>query len=482
MPINCSTFIGVDIGTQGVRVMAVDHKGNVVASVKKAFAWTDNREEQNPDIWWSTLIDTLQALQNKLKTIISLSNIKAISVTSTSGTVIPVDEYYRPLHGALMYSDKRSHQEAKICTAASSLPFNPSFGLPKMLWFIKHYPQQAEKIYLWCHAADFIIGKLSGVWGVTDFTNALKSGYDLELEEWPSFIHSSLHIPSHWLPKVVPPGQVIGHLSKEISELTGLPSTIQVVTGMTDGCSSQVASGCTKPGDWNTTIGTTMVIKGVTLKPIHDPLGRVYNHKHPQGYWMPGGASNTGADWITRDYGQCNLQQLNQKAEQWLPTSWLSYPLMQDGERFPFLSAKARGFDQKGLTIEQRFAARLEGVAYMERLSYEFLESLSSETVNSVYTAGGGSLSDVWLNIRSNVLQKPIYKMKHVEGAVGVAMIAASNTEFQSLTESVQHMVQVEKCIEPGSFQDVYDEHFNQFKTVLEKKGYLDGMSQLRKV
>jgi sugar (pentulose or hexulose) kinase len=470
-------FIGVDIGTQGLRVIAMDSNGHLHASCKEEFHWTDNREEQDTEIWWSKLLMALRTVRNDLQSSVSLSRIKAISVTSTSGTVIPLDINYNPLYAALMYSDKRSQQEAEACTKASGTPFNSSYGLPKMLWFINQFPEQAQKIHLWSHATDFIIGKLSDVWGITDFTNALKSGYDLQLEEWPEFIGSKLNLPVSWFPKVIPPGKAIGTLSKYISDFTGLPSSIQVVTGMTDGCSSQIASGCVKPGDWNTTIGTTLVIKGVTLRPVHDPLGRVYNHKHPQGYWMPGGASNTGADWITRDYSKYDLKQLNQEAEQWIPTPWLSYPLMQEGERFPFVSAAARGFDAAELMPEQRFAARLEGVAYIERLSYECLEELSSEKVNSVYTAGGGSLSDLWLKIRSDVLQKPIYKMKHVEGAVGAAIIAASETEFGSLEEAVRHMVQVEKHVEPGNLQEIYNEKYEQFKSALKEKGYLNSSS-----
>jgi sugar (pentulose or hexulose) kinase len=473
MSIRDHLFIGIDIGTQGLRVAAMDSKGNLAASCKEHFIWTDNREEQDPDIWWSVLLDALRNLSHKLKETGSLPRIKAISVTSTSGTVIPLDGNGNPLHAALMYSDKRSHQEAELCSEASGLPLNSSFGLPKMVWFTKQFPDKSLRIRSWCHAADYIIGKLSGIWGITDYTNALKSGYDLEREQWPDYIGSKLQLPLSWFPQVVPPGSVIGTLSTSVCELTGLPSSIRVVAGMTDGCSSQIASGCVKLGDWNTTIGTTLVIKGVTRKPIRDPLGRVYNHKHPQGYWMPGGASNTGADWISRDYRQYDLQLLNLEAAAWTPTPWLCYPLLQEGERFPFVAPAARGFDASGLTPVQTFAARLEGVAYIERLAYECLEDLSGEEAGRIYSAGGGSLSDLWLNIRSSVLQKPIYKMKHVEGSAGAAMVAASQTEFRTLEEAVRSMVQIDKFIEPGPYQEVYSESFGSFKALLTDKGYL---------
>src|SRR5699024_11157956 len=97
------------------------------------------------------------------------SSIVSVAVTSTSGTVIPLDENHQPLHPAIMYSDKRSEQEAKECRRAALaadqqgyMGFNSSSGLPKMVWFTRHFPQKAQQIADWAHAADYITGKLCG--------------------------------------------------------------------------------------------------------------------------------------------------------------------------------------------------------------------------------------------------------------------------------------------------------------------------------
>lgn len=468
-----SSFIGVDIGTQSLRVVLMDDAGNPLAVIKESFGWSNNRDEQDPEAWWSLLLKALRQLGERAA-LEDWPPIRSLAVASTSGTVIPVDERYRPLHAALMYSDRRSKEEALLCTEAAGMAINTSYGLPKMLWYMRKYPEQAERIRLWCHAADYVTGKLSGVWGMTDYTSALKSGYDLGANAWPAYLSTKLNIPADRLPKAVAPGEIVGRLSDEVCEWTGLPSTVRIVAGMTDGCASQIASGCSLPGHWNTTIGTTLVIKGLTRQPVHDPFGRIYNHKHPQGYWMPGGASNTGADWISLDYGERDLAELDREAERWLPTPWLCYPLKQQGERFPFLNENARGFDAPGLTDVQRYAARLEGVAYIERLAYETIETLSRERIEVVYAAGGGSSSETWLQIRSDVLQKPITKMKHAEGAVGAAMLAASATDFASLGEAVRQMSIVDKRVEPGVRHHRYEDNYAKFKTLLKDKGYLN--------
>jgi sugar (pentulose or hexulose) kinase len=126
------------------------------------------------------------------------------------------------------------------------------------------------------------------------------------------------------------------------------------------------------------------------------------------------------------------------------------------------------------LSRAELFAAGMEGVAYIERYAYEMIEQLSGEKVTSVYTAGGASNSDAWLQIRSNVLQLPLYKMRHVTGAVGAAIIAASQTHFNSLTEAARALTQIEKEVHPRKeWMDIYEENYQRFIDILTFKGYI---------
>jgi sugar (pentulose or hexulose) kinase len=478
-----SYFIGIDIGTQGARTVLLGAEGEVVGKKEQGFLLNErSREEQSPDEWWETCLNIIRELIKDARTKIDINQIKAIAVTSTSGTVIPLDENNEPLHNVLMYSDQRAAEVAEICkekamdffgSRTAYTGFNASSGLCKMVWYVKHFPGKVSQINKWVHAADFITGKLCNNFEISDYTNALKSGYDIWKEQWPPYLHEQLPLEKEWLPEVVPSGTPIGKISPMVAQNIGLPTSIQVTTGMTDGCASQIASGAVKMGDWNTTIGTTLVIKGVTRKPIEDPEGRLYNHRHPMGWWMPGGASNTGADWITHDFSG-DLAALNQQAKALMPTGFLAYPLCRKGERFPFIAPTARGFAPEGLNKPQLFTANMEGVGYIERYAFEMIESLSGEQVKAVYTAGGGSKSEVWLRIRSNILNLPIYKMKHVTGAVGAAILAASQTHYTSITEAVSALTQIDKKIQPtASLSDEYERLYQQFLKLLQEKEYI---------
>lgn len=477
-------FIGVDVGTQGCRVVLINLEGELVGSEEEFFPLNDqSREEQSPEAWWNACLHALKRLIDKAQNSINIINVKAVAVTSTSGTIIPVDAQGNPLHPAIMYSDKRSAAMAEICSQAAlqaSLPegaynnFNSSSGLSKMLWFVRTHPDQSEHLAKLIHAADYITGKLCGNWGVTDFTNVLKSGYDVQRLEWPGYLSEKLLLKKEWLQVVVPPGTFIDFILPSLAGELGLPGSVKVVAGMTDGCASQVASGAINPGEWNTTIGTTLVIKGVTRKPVIDKKGRLYNHRHPEGYAMPGGASNTGADWVTEEFG-ADLQQLNDKAFSLLPTGKLAWPLMQRGERFPFIAPQAKGFVPAGLSSVERFAVNMEGVAYIERYAYEMIENLSGEQVNAIYTAGGGSNSNTWLQIRSDVLGLPVYKMKYTTGAMGAAILAAAQTHFHSLSEAVKALTKPAKIVMPRkAFSVQYNTYYKAFILTLADKGYIE--------
>lgn len=469
-------FLGLDVGTQGVRAVALDGCGDVLARAEVPFSLDSRADEQPTQDWVAAAEVTLRRVAQRLASIGPRYRPVTLAVSGTSGTVVPFDDRYEPLHPALMYSDPRSATQAsRVSEAIPGLPVNASWGLPKLVWFRDTFPDLDRRVRTWRHVTDVLVGWLTGQWDVTDETSALKTGYDIEARRWPPELESLLGIRLEVLPAVVPAGTPVGTIQSTRAGDLGLPDNMIITTGMTDGCASQVAAGATRPGDWSTTMGTTLVVKGVTRQPLNDPLGRFYTHRHPDGYWMPGGASNTGADWVARDFARSDLIKLNRAASDLIPTGVLAWPLSRPGERFPFVAPTATGFEPTGLSEEVRFTARLEGVAAIERCAYDLLEELCGEHVECVYSAGGGSRSDTWLAIRSTFLRRPIVIARHPDGAVGAAIVGASQTRFGSLIGAADTMVQKERTIEPisSAMADAYDDHYQRFRTVLAERGFL---------
>lgn len=474
-------FIGIDLGTQGLRVVVLDTLGTILASAEQPFPLTENlRQEQDPLQRWADAQLCLKDAIGQLSTA-QRSSVKAIAVDSTSGTVIPIDKNALPIHHAIMYSDQRSAPQATAVTAVAKHALNEGFtafssstGLAKMVWFTETFPEKRKDIHRWIHAADFITGQLSGEWNVTDYTNVLKSGYDLTKLEWPAYLSAQLGIDNNWLQQVLPSGTAIGTIRKSIAEELKLPYSVVVTTGITDGCASQIASGAMQPGQWNTTIGTTLVIKGVTNKPVIDQSGSIYNHRHPAGFWMPGGAGNIGADWVSKEFKN-DFARLNSVARALTPTGLITYPLVQKGERFPFVAPDANGFSVENVSREMIYTANMEAVAFAEHYAYGMIERLSGETVDAVYTAGGASNSPVWLQIRSNIMQKPVYKMKHISGAVGAAILAASSTWFSDISEATSQLTQQDELVEPQpEKKQAYSDQYGLFLEAMKSKGFIN--------
>ena len=116
----------------------------------------------------------------------------------------------------------------------------------------------------------------------------------------------------------------------------------------------------------------------------------------------------------------------------------------------------------------------MEGVAFAERYAYELIQSLSGEGVEAIYTAGGASNSDTWLQIRSDVLQKPVCKMKYVSGAVGAAIVAASNTDFSDITEATAALTQAEKWVTPRvALQQQYEDQYGRFLEIMKERKFI---------
>jgi D-ribulokinase len=481
-------FMGIDVGTQGSRVIIVTEKGRVLAEAAGDFEPGSGQLpsgwfQQSPRAWWAATRKAIsQSLASLGKLGINPPEIYALSVTSTSGTILAVDQNGEPLGDAIMYNDSRAALEAEEINEVS-LPlrgklgykFNASFGLPKMLWIKQNQPDIFRRTRLFIHAGDYILGKICGNFGITDYSNALKSGYDVESFHWPGFIEDSLDIPPEMLPKVLPSGEPVAGVSRQCSDETGLSGVTRVVLGMTDGCASQVASGAVRPGTWNTTIGTTLVIKGVTSRLISDSQGRIYSHRHPDGYWMPGGASNVGGGCLETHFKKDDFGRLNKGIAGFPPSNLIIYPLQKNEERFPIRKSGITGFMVgEAQDRYQLYQGYLEGVGYVERLAYDLLGELGAELGDKIYVAGGASKSMEWLKIRAAILNKLLCKPGVTGAQMGVAVLAASKTHYHSLAEAAEAMVKIEKKIVPEpEMAKLYAEKYQQFLVEMKRREYL---------
>lgn len=480
-------YIGVDIGTQGVRLLMKDENGETRFTGDRKFMGADEdiRIRQNPEEWWK-LLDALfsEAAAQLGESFYPRARFRAIGVTSTSGTIIPMSKENEILYGAIMYSDPRSAEFAPMVRRASEQyydgrpgfkNFGSSCGLLKMLWFKNQFPEDyANRLGRFIHASDYITGKMTGRFGVTDHSNALKSGYDLHRDRWPEYLTEELALDPRFLSEVFPTTSRLAPLREEWVRRWKLSGTPLVTVGLTDGCASQFSTGAVQPGTWNTTIGTTLVLKGVTRTAVYDDAGSIYCHRHPDGYWMPGGASNTGADWV-RDFSGAEIREGSRADVRIIPAPVFCYPLKMNGERFPFSNPEARGIFPDTADRQILFQAGLEGVAFIERYGYEKIEKLTGEKTEKIYSAGGGNQNEKWLSIRAAILGRPVIKAAQAGGALGAVLTAAAGDFENGLSGAAARLLpEGEIYLPEPRLSALYETRYQEFILFLKQKGIID--------
>jgi sugar (pentulose or hexulose) kinase len=350
-----------------------------------------------------------------------------------------------------------------------------SWALPKPCHLLAGRPRAAEDGLRLAHQSDVINIRLTGDLAVpTDTGSALKTGADVGGLTWPEDVFGQLDLDVSMLPHLVLPGTVIGQVCAEAAEETGLALGTAVVAGTTDGCAAQLASGATAVGSWNSVLGTTLVLKGVSGTLIHDPHGVVYSHRSPTGHWLPGGASGTGAGLIASEFG-ADLDRLTREAQPLLPTGLLRYPLVSPGERFPFVAPEARAFaTAEPASDAEAFAALLQGVSYVERLCFDYVDLLGAPVDGPVHLTGGAARNPVWNQLRADVLGRPVALPGNAEPALGAAVLAAAG--HSPLDAVSAAMVRVDTTLEPrASTRDRHLDGYLRLTGLFAERGWLPG-------
>ena len=469
-------FVGIDLGTGGVRGLAVDASGSVVAAHSVAFppsAPVDGRHEQDPESWWTAACQACRGLVAELSRCdVELQRLAAVAVDGTSGTIVLLDAVGVPVGPGLMYNDARSTVEAVQLNELAAdfcdrlgYRFNASFALAKIEWLRRNEPDKFQAARHIVHQADFVAGRLSECLGVSDYSNALKTGYDLFQEVWPDWI-GKLPGVSERLPAVRAPGEQIGEVTAAAAAATGLPASLPVIAGASDGTAGCLASGIRQPGDLNSSLGTTLIFKALSSSPVKDPDGLIYSHKLPGGLWLPGAASNVGAEWITRWFPNADLQAMDANAAGLLPCDTIAYPLARRGERFPFIAPDALAVGIPDSDEILRYAACLQGTALVERLAFETLERVLGHAGSDVYTTGGASRSDIWTQLRADVTRRRYLRPACPEAAFGSAVLAASGVTDWSIEQAIAELVRIDRVFDPD-FDDKYTEIFAAFCQVV---------------
>jgi len=417
--------LGVDLGTSGVRSAVLDDAGDLVSSARASYGPASD-DYRDPERWWSAVSDCLLRQGEALKAAgRSMDEVSRIAVDGTSGSLVLTDSALAPVTRALMYNDTGFEAEAGQIAQHAPNPHiarGSGSALARALHLVAEDADNRARHLL--HQADFVAARLIGRGGFSDVNNALKTGGDPSTGNWPDWMEALLQ--ASLLPELLLPGDAIAEVSAEAAAQFGLSRGAVVHAGTTDSIAAFLAAAQPQPGAAVTSLGTTLAIKLYSDVRIDAPEVGLYAHRIGEG-WLVGGASNTGGGVLKAFFSADDLAALSQQIDPDQPSELDYYPLPRPGERFPINDPTlVPRLDPRPADPVEFLHGLLEGMARIERLSYETLQDQGGPYPQEVITAGGGAQNAAWRQIRARVLGVPVLTVATTEASIGTAKLAQS--------------------------------------------------------
>ena len=415
-------YLGIDFGTTGARAQVIDAEGQVVGEDQRDFGTLN--EYETADVWRDALWDLISALPPTIRT-----QLTALALDGTSGTVLACDAELAPRHPPLLYNDDRAVAEARMIQRIAP-PGHPAAavtsGLAKVLWLKQRLGLTGARVYL--NQADWLSGLLTERVGFSDYHNALKMGLDLDTLAWPDWVKHLTDLD--YLPTPLMPGSYLANISPARSRYLGINPACVVRAGTTDSIAAFLASGANQSGQAVTSLGSTLVLKLLSDTRVESAEHGVYSHWFGS-RWLAGGASNAGGAVLRQFFDDGQLATLSAAIDPTLPSPLDYLPLPRPGERFPVNDPHLSPRLTPRPADDAAFLhGLLEGLARIETQGYRLLTELGATPLGQVFSAGGGAANLSWARIRQRLLGVPVVRAIHTQSAYGAAQLAREGTDL----------------------------------------------------
>ena len=474
-------LVGLDIGTTGVKAIAVAPDGRVLGVAEQGYPLSTPHagwSEQDPEDWWRATRAALAELRAQIG---AGSEIAGIGLSGQMHGLVALDAADRVVRPAILWNDQRTGAEcAEIeeriglerLIALTGNRALTGFTAPKLLWLRRHEPDSYGRIARIMLPKDYVRLRLTGEWAidVADASGTLL--LDVARRTWSAEVLDALEIPAAWLPPVLESPEVSG-LTIACDELAqGIP----VAAGAGDCAAAAVGVGIDRPGPLSIVLGTSGVVFAALPGFASDPQARVHAFCHAvPGQWHAMGVMLSAAgslQWLRdRLAPETSFADLVAEAEAWAPgVDGLLFAPYLAGERTPHADPSARAaFTGLELRHDRGALVRavLEGVAFGLRDSLELVRGLGGPVDRA--RASGGGARGLWLQIVASALGLPIELTAVEEGsAYGAALLGGvAGGVFADVPDAVDRCVRVRTTVDPDpAWQAVYDDTYARFRAL----------------
>jgi xylulokinase len=482
-----SLVLGVDVGSQSVKVVVVDEGGDVVGTGSAALTMThehDGWAEQDPQTYCAALRDAVRAATAG----VDPARIMAMGLGSQVDGVVACGADGQPLRPAIIWLDKRATEQCDRLVAAvgaealaerTGLVADASHSAPKMMWIRDHEPQVWRSTATLAPVGSYLLHRLTGSHAQDAANASSMMVYDVSRGRFDESLCAAADLDPSMFAPVRPSTEVVSTLRPDIASEFGLPVSCAVVVGTGDEHAASVGAGAIEAGVVVDVTGTAEPVTTVSAAPVRDPLGLVETHGHAvPGSWLienPGFVSGGSTLWLAGLLGIPQAEVFPLALEAPPASEGVLFLPALSGATAPRWNDRMRGA-LLGLAMNHTpaHAARavLEGCAFALRDIVDRLDALGLGR-GEVRIVGGGARDNLWAMIKASVLGRPVRRVLTEEAtAVGAAMVAGVGAGLFADFTAASVAVRLAPCaIEPDSeatktYADAYRRYLAAFDAV----------------
>ncbi len=471
-------LLGIDVGTSSCKVAAFNTSGQVVAQSFGDYevyhphvGWA----EQNPEEWWEAIIGCLKEITSA----VNPASIKGIGIDGQSWSAIAIDKNKNVLCNTPIWFDTRAKDICERVKATfgknaffeiSGNPFEPSYTLPKIMWYKENAPEVYNNTYKILQSNSYIAMMLTG-----EISQEYSQGYGLQCYDikkrcWDFSILEKLEIRTDILPEFCECSDVVGGVTAEVAALTGLLSGTPVVAGGLDAACGTLGVGVIHNGQTQEQGGQAGGMSICEDTPIaHEAL--ILSEHVVSGKWLLQGGTVGGGgvvNWFERTFfehmrdaetGKPNFKKLDELAAE-IPAcseGLLFLPYMS-GERSPIWDPDATGI-YFGVDFSKTKAhfirASMEGVAFSLEHNLKVAED-SGAKVDILYSMGGAANSRFWTQLKADITGKEIaIPNSDAASTLGAVILAGVGVGiYKDFDEAVAKTIKINRRHSPN--KDLY--------------------------
>lgn len=478
--------LGIDLGTSSVKAMLLDLENGVVGVKAKDYGVDISHPgwaEQNPEMWWKSLVEVLGWLREHHRN--AFEAVCAVGYSGQMHGLVLTGADGRPVRPAIIWLDQRAGRQLKEISAALSQEemgqifcnrVSSGFAFPSLLWVKEQEPDIFARAEHVLTPKDYLRYRMTGAVGAEVVDASSTTMFDTAKRNWAWDILERFGLPAGLFPEVKESSDIAGTISPSCAAETGLPAGVPVIYGSGDQPAQSIGNGVIKGGRIISNIGTGGQISAFASSPAYDKKLRTntFCHGIRGGYTIFGATlcSGMSLNWAKNKVLYVDsYQEVNALVSAVPPgAEGLIYLPYLSGERTPHMNPDAKGVFF-GMTLGQErghfLRAVMEGVAYSLKDCLGLIQELGIDAPE-IIASGGATASPQWLQIQADIFEKPVRASRVKEQAcLGSCLLAAVGTGIlPSLEEACGRFVSMdERTYLPDEHNaDVYREGYEKYR------------------